>query len=252
MDHALGRVARLSAAMPGRIDAIAVNAHHGAEQIVAHLEPDGVLVLDAEGRRTEGAPTEGAPTEGGLDRTAGSGGLWVSWERERPLGTAGALGGLRDWLDGRGALVLNGDAWTDAPLEALVTGWDGETARVLVCGSGDFSASVPVAGAIVPWADIAALPRGPAGLYGACWQPRVERGALEVVTCGAALVDCGTPPDYLRANLAASGGRSVVGEGATVHGSVQRSVVWPGAVVYAHERLVDAVRTTAGRTVLVR
>jgi mannose-1-phosphate guanylyltransferase/MurNAc alpha-1-phosphate uridylyltransferase len=44
----------------------------------------------------------------------------------------------------------------------------------------------------------------------------------------------------------------VVGEGARVTGTVQRCVVWPGAVVAAGEHLVDAVRTTAGRTVMVR
>ena len=52
--------------------------------------------------------------------------------------------------------------------------------------------------------------------------------------------------------MAASGGRSVVGAGAVVAGEVRGSVVWPGAVVAAGELLVDAIRTTAGRTVLVR
>jgi ADP-glucose pyrophosphorylase len=41
----------------------------------------------------------------------------------------------------------------------------------------------------------------------------------------------------------------VVGAGAVVEGQVERSVVWPGARVEAGEVLVDAIRTTAGRTV---
>jgi ADP-glucose pyrophosphorylase len=44
----------------------------------------------------------------------------------------------------------------------------------------------------------------------------------------------------------------VVGAGAVVAGEVRGCVLWPGAVVAAGEVLVDAVRTTAGRTVLIR
>ena len=60
---------------------------------------------------------------------------------------------------------------------------------------------------------------------------------------GRPLIDCGNPPDYLRANLLASGGASVIGAGAVVEGRVEESVVWPGARVYAGERLVRSVRT---------
>ena len=62
-------------------------------------------------------------------------------------------------------------------------------------------------------------------------------------------VDCGTPADYLRANLAANGGQSVVGPGAVVDGELVRSVVWAGAHVRAGERLVDAIRATDEVTV---
>jgi ADP-glucose pyrophosphorylase len=43
----------------------------------------------------------------------------------------------------------------------------------------------------------------------------------------------------------------VVGEGAVVHGRVERSVVWPHSVVHSGEVLVDAIRADA-HTVLVR
>ena len=58
----------------------------------------------------------------------------------------------------------------------------------------------------------------------------------------ATAVDCGTPADYLRANMLASGGAAVVEPGAVVEGEVVRSVVWAGERVGPGERLVDAVR----------
>jgi hypothetical protein len=61
--------------------------------------------------------------------------------------------------------------------------------------------------------------------------------------------DCGTPADYLAANLEASGGRSVVGAGARVDGELVRSVVWPGGVVHRGERLVESIRV--GETLTV-
>ena len=64
--------------------------------------------------------------------------------------------------------------------------------------------------------------------------------------------DCGTPAHYLAANLAASGGASVVGAGATVSGEIDRCVVWPGAAVRRGERLRDAIRADERTTVLVR
>ena len=57
--------------------------------------------------------------------------------------------------------------------------------------------------------------------------------------------------DYLAANLAWSGGASVVAPDATVHGSLDRCVVWPGAEVGAGEVLRCAVRGP-GWTVLSR
>jgi hypothetical protein len=62
------------------------------------------------------------------------------------------------------------------------------------------------------------------------------------VVTSAPVVDCGRPADYLAANLMASGGASVVGEGAVVEGSVERCVVWPGAYVGPREHLVEVVR----------
>jgi hypothetical protein len=148
-------------------------------------------------------------------------------------------------------LVINADAWTTASLSHLLDGWDPTTARVLVVGHG-FGPTAKVAGALVPWVDVAALRDTPAGLYETCWAEHHRSGTLDVVTCDARFVDCGTPADYLAANLLATGGVSSVDPTATVRGVITRCVIWPGAVVESGEELTDAVRTTVGRTVLVR
>jgi NDP-sugar pyrophosphorylase family protein len=92
----------------------------------------------------------------------------------------------------------------------------------------------------------------PTGLYEVCWKVAQEDGRLDVARHGGAFFDCGTPASYLAANLAASDGRSVIGPGAVVDGVVEESVVWPGAEVFAHERLRRAIRADEHLTVLVR
>jgi len=57
----------------------------------------------------------------------------------------------------------------------------------------------------------------------ACAAFQVE-GVLDVVRHDGPFVDCGTPAQYLEANLASSGGASVVGDGAVVAGSIDRCV----------------------------
>lgn len=200
--------------------AVAVNAHHGHEALTAHVD----------------------------------GRAHVSLEADRLLGTAGALGRLRPWIDGRGVLVLNADAWSTAELGAVVEGWDGERVRLLVGGdpAAGLGPRTPLVASLLPWADVAALDAEPSGLYARVFAPAAAAGRLELVGHDGPIVDCGTPAGYLRANLLASGGASVVGPGAEVEGVVVRSVVWPGAAVRRHERLVDAVRADDRLTVLVR
>ena len=89
----------------------------------------------------------------------------------------------------------------------------------------------------------------PAGLYEESWGPRWSEGRLDLVPAVGPYFDCGTPADYLAANMAASGGRSVVGAGARVEGELVRSVVWPGGVVHRDERLVECIRVGADLTV---
>jgi mannose-1-phosphate guanylyltransferase/MurNAc alpha-1-phosphate uridylyltransferase len=171
------------------------------------------------------------------------------------LGTAGAVAALRPWLDGRAAVVVNGDTWTDVPLAPLLDGWDGERVRVLVWSPtpvAELVPGAPVVASLVPAADVDRLPVTPLGLSNGLWWPAAAAGRLEVVSADGRFVPCDRPRDYLRANLTASGGGSVVGAGARVDGDVVRSVVWDGAVVAPGERLVDAIRADGRVTVLVR
>lgn len=195
-------------------DRLAVNARYLAEQVIAHV-----------GTRAH-----------------------VSHE-PFDLGTAGAVGYLRPWLDGDGVLVLNGDAYRPGSLRSFVDGWDGERVRLLVVRDeerGDFGPWRFAGASLHPWRVARDVPAERNGLYELVWSRRDD---LDLVPWEGTFVDCGTPGDYLRANMHASGGASVVGEGAVVEGELVRSVVWPGGVVRAGERLVDAVRVGADLTV---
>ena len=192
----------------------------------------------------------------------------VSLEPDHPLGTAGGIGRLRSWIDGRSVVVVNADSWTPTSLDALLEGWDGHTVRVMVNGESTFGPSSKVVASTLPWRIIERLDDSPTGLYEVVWRDEFERGDLEVVSHEGVFIDCGTPLDYLRANLEAialAGGSlvaegaqidasatvtsSVIGAGARVFGDVEASVVWPGQVVEPRERLICSIR--AGTSVTV-
>ena len=213
LDHALARI-------DPYVSRVAVNAHHHAELIAAHV-----------GARAH-----------------------VSYEAPCALGTAGALGQLRGWLSGSPVLVTNADAYYTGGLDPLVRGWDGTTVRLLVHrdpARGDFGPDRYSGSCLLPWSVVERLSPEPADLYRMVWRLLWKRGELELVRDDAVFVDCGTPSDYLRANLHASGGVSVIGPGAVVEGVVERCVVWPGAKVRADEHLVECIRAN-GLTVPAR
>jgi N-acetyl-alpha-D-muramate 1-phosphate uridylyltransferase len=209
-EHALSRVATVLAVSPATV---AVNAHHLAEQVVEW----------AAGR------------------------MHVSVEQPEALGTAGAVAQLRPWADGRDLLICNADAYFhgSVDLAAFVSGWDRRRPRLLVVEDrdrADFDGRWRFAGiSLLPYDAIRRLPVRPAGLYEAVW----SRAEVDVVPTEACYVDCGTPADYLRANMLSSGGAPVVDPSAIVLGKVSESVVWPGAVVHAGEQLRSCIRARA-------
>jgi NDP-sugar pyrophosphorylase family protein len=211
---------RISACLGGPAAArhrLAVNAHHHADQVVQHL----------------------------------AGRAHVSVEQPIALGTAGALARLRPWLDGRDVLLTNADAYLPGGLGELMTDWDRERCRLLVATlppgtRGDFNLDGRpvryVGGCLLPWHLITTLAEEPSGLYEVLWRHAAAAGRLELVPTTSTTIDCGTPADYLAANLHASHGRSVVGAGAVVEGTLDRSIVWDGAFVGPAEHLERAVR----------
>jgi GTP:adenosylcobinamide-phosphate guanylyltransferase len=218
VDHALDRLAAVAG---DGVERLAVNAHHHADLLRRHCES----------RAT------------------------VSVELPVALGTAGGVAGLRGWLDGRDALVTNADAYLPGErcLAPLADGWDGARMRLLcvplpAAARPDFTApdgrGVRYVGAcLLPWSAVRGLRAAATGLYEVLWRDAAARGELDLVVAGDLVaLDCGTPADYLAANLHASGGASVVGEGAVVRGRIERCVVWDGAYVGPDENLRDTIR----------
>lgn len=213
LDHAIQRLGALVPTSP-----IAVNLHHRADQVEAHLD-------------------------------AMAGEVHRSVEEGQALGTAGAIGRLLGWLDGRHVAVTNSDAWfgPGVDVDGFLAGWDGERVRLMAIETGepaDFGALRYCGLGLMPWSLVNRLRAEPSGLYEVLWRDEWAAGRLDLVTTEALVVDCGTPHDYLRANLAWSGGESVIHPDAHVaDGAVlDRSVVWDHSEVHHRERLTDAIR----------
>ena len=160
-------LARVGAVVPVAPTSVAVNAHWLAEQIVCYVD----------------------------------GRAHVSVEQPEALGTAGAVGAIRDWLDGRDLLIANGDVWWDGSpdLDAFVAGWDHARPRLLVVADNDrpdFEGRWRFAGlSLLPAAVAAGLEPVPSGLYELVW----SRMPIDLVPAGITFIDCGTPEDLERA-----------------------------------------------------
>lgn len=215
------------------VSSAAVNVHHGRDVMLAHLRA-------------------AAPD------------VHVSIEEPRPLGTAGAIARLAPWIDGRGVVVVNADAWIHGDVDPSA-GWDGERVRVVVHGDDPFGPTSRIVASVLPWSIVAGLSVEPSGLYEVVWRDAAARGEIDVVHFDGEFIDCGRPADLLAANRRAvehHGGsiiaadavigpsavieRSVIGAGARIDGVVIDSVVWPGQSVSAGERLVSSTRVGSG------
>jgi len=204
------------------VDDIAANVHYRADDVRRHLARTGVHVSD---------------------------------ETTRLLSSGGALGHLAEWVDGRNVLVRNSDMYLHGALDDLVRDWDGAQPRILgvdVGGPSDFGSVRYVGASLIPARDAQGLPDDVAALSDLVWQPAFLRGELQIVEAGFPCIDCGTPRDYLSANLLASGGSSVVGPGAVVEGDIDRVVVWADGYVGPDERLRDCIRVGTDLTIDAR
>jgi len=207
-------------------DQVAVNLHYGAEVLDRHLGSE----------------------------------IHRSFERREALGTAGAIGALADWIDGRPVLVTNADGWlgpgSEEAVVALVNGWDGERYRLMCVRDEtreDFDGLRYCGVSLMSWDHARRLLPQPSGLYEVAWRDALGAGRVDLFEVDVDFVDCGTASDYLSANMRANSGLSVVDPNARIESGaiVERSVVWGGSTVRAGEVLRDAIRTPHG-TVLVR
>ena len=168
LDAALARVAQV---LPVSPESVAVNAHWLADQIAAHV----------------------------------AGRVHLSREEPEALGTAGAVGAIRDWLGHRDLLVANGDVWWtgDADLIGFVAEWDRERPRLLVVADAaraDFEGKWRFAGvSLLPAAIAQSLQPVPSGLYELVW----SRTPVDLVPAQITFIDCGTPQDLEDARRAA-------------------------------------------------
>ncbi|MBB5869464.1 NDP-sugar pyrophosphorylase family protein [Allocatelliglobosispora scoriae] len=224
LDRAMALLSDAGLGGPGEV---AVNAHWLADQVAEHVDGQAHL----------------------------------SVEREL-LGSAGSVGALREWVDGRAVLVLNADAYLsgDVSVASLLAGWDGRTVRMLgqrhVGGAGEFGDHDFAGISLLPGEIAAGLAAEHSDLVRSAWRPAERVGKLEVVTLRGLYLDCGTPTSYLHANLldvedrliaaeakvTGTVTRSVIGAGAIVEGDVTECVIWPGAHVGRNERLSGVIR----------
>jgi N-acetyl-alpha-D-muramate 1-phosphate uridylyltransferase len=224
LDLALARMADLGFAGPADV---AVNAWYLADQVVAAVGDRARLSVE---------------------------------DGPQPLGTAGGVARLRDWIDGRGVLAGNADAYlSGGDPRALLADWDGRSTRLLGVRSEhpEFGPYRFAGLSLLPWSRVAALEPVPGELVRMAWRPAEAAGELTVVEYDGTYLDTGTSHNYLAANLHAAGGAVLVGPGATVtgqadnavigararvDGTVKRCVVWPDAYVGPDEVLVDTIR----------
>jgi N-acetyl-alpha-D-muramate 1-phosphate uridylyltransferase len=168
LDAALARVATVTEVTPATVT---VNAHWLAHQIAAHVDAR----------------------------------VHLSVEQPVALGTAGAVGAIRDWLGDRDLLIANSDCWwTPEPdLVRFVEDWDRTRPRLLVVADEtrpDFHDRWRFAGvSLLPHRLAVTLEPVPSGLHELVWRD----AAVDLVRTDASFIDCGTLDDLARARALA-------------------------------------------------
>ncbi|MBA3490424.1 MAG: NTP transferase domain-containing protein [Longispora sp.] len=149
----------------------AVNTHYLASQLISHVGPRASIIYE-----------------------------------ETLLGSSGTVASLKRWINGRAVLVVNSDAYLQGgDLEPILSGWDGETVRMLVVPAdhrpAEFGSYLFAGASLIPWTVVHGLPEGRSHLVHTVWRPAEMAGKLELREFNGTYVDCGTPEDYETANL---------------------------------------------------
>lgn len=213
-EELLARAINMGGRVAGRT---AVNTHHLSDQIAAAVEPS----------------------------------IHVSYESQL-LGTAGAVARVLPWLGDDDLLILNGDTWLEELPPSFVCDWDRTGPRLLVRDVGrpsDFGTLRFIGASLLPNAVARALPTEPSGLYEEVWLPRGK--ALDLCVTQAMAFDCGTPTEFLQANLAVSGASSVIHPTARPGGIVRNSVFLRNATSPPGSVCVSEIRDGFGHSVVV-
>ncbi|SRR6056297_269055 len=162
-------------------------------------------------------------------------------EGSEPLGTAGGLYNMRNWIGDRDVVVLNADSVLFGDVADFVRGRDGAPTRLLVTldrASPDFDGLWRFVGlSTMDRATVARIGPETEDLYRDLWKQQLADGEIDLVPFTGLAIDTGTPADLLAANLVESRGATVVESGATVDGTADHCLVLAGGDVRTGEHL---------------
>jgi MurNAc alpha-1-phosphate uridylyltransferase len=168
-------------------------------------------------------------------------GVQMFEEGPDPLGTAGGLYNMQEWISGRDVVVLNADSVLFGDVADFVGGRDQAPTRLLVTldrASPDFDGLWRFVGlSTMDRATLARIGPDTEDLYRDLWKGQLAEGQVRLVPFTGLAIDAGTPANLLAANLVASGGSTVVEPGATVDGTAEQCLVLAGGEVPAGTHL---------------
>jgi NDP-sugar pyrophosphorylase family protein len=168
-------------------------------------------------------------------------GVQVFEEGPDPLGTAGGLYNMREWIGGRDVVVLNADSVLFGDVADFIGMRDQAPTRLLVTldrTSPDFDGLWRFVGlSTMDRATVADIGPDTEDLYRDLWKGQLATGEAHLVPFTGLAIDAGTPADLLAANLVESGGTTVVEPGATVDGTAEQCLVLAGGQVRAGSHL---------------
>lgn len=176
-------------------------------------------------------------------------------EGPEPLGTAGALRNMMDWIDGRDVVVLNADSVLFGNVAEFICTPDPAPTQLLVT----FDRAAPDFDGLWRFTGLSKMTFDALGtiaptsndLYHGLWKAQLADGDARLVPFKGLAVDCGTPAGLLAANLIESGGRTVVENGATVEGRATGCLLLDGAHIGAGERVHLSVVDATSRCSVV-